>query len=349
MAATSIRSGDKIAHVDPEDRCTLFPILNPILWNLYKKHESTIWNAQEIDFNNDAREFKTLPTDVQRYIKGILSFFASSDLIINQSIEDGYLEKIKILEAKTFLVFQEMMENVHTETYSLLLEAYFPDIEERKRAQQSALESPVIAALINWLLRWIKKDPSLNMRVLLNAVYEGVLFPDKFCSIFWICKDGKLPALKQANEFISRDEGLHTMFSVTFYNNYIVERVPQEDFNQIIREAIELETNFINDVLPIALVEMNATEMIKYVKYCANLLAEYLLYAPPFPDVKEQPFPFMDAINVATKNNFFERQVTQYSRARVQDDVVDGNFLQTIKIDPKSPKYIETQSDTSTA
>lgn len=348
MSALEIVDGDQLRNTDPADRCTLLPIRNPILWDIYKKHESTIWNAQEIDFNNDAREFKMLPIDVQHYIKGILSFFASSDLIINKSIEDKYLEKINILEAKVFLDLQKMMENVHTETYSLLIEAYFPDIEERKHAQQSAVENPVIAAIINWLLKWVAKDPSLNMRIVLNSIYEGVLFPDKFGSIFWICKNGKLPALKQANEFISRDEGLHTMFSVTLYNNYIVNRISQETFEQIIKEAVELEIQFINDVLPSALVEMSATEMIKYVKYCANLLAEYLQYTQPYPDIKEQPLPFMDTINMKTKNNFFERQVTQYNKARMLDDAIDPDFLQTIRLDPKSPKFVETHSSTAT-
>jgi ribonucleoside-diphosphate reductase beta chain len=323
-------------------RYSILPIFHEDIYDFYRKHSSTHWVPDDIDLSQDAKDFEGFDEHTKKFIKGVIGFFSSSDIVINQSLDTDFTSKINIMEAKFFYRLQEAMEDIHSITYSLFTEAYILDLDERKKLHDSAVTNEYICAIIKWFRGWINSKAGLNYRIVINTIYECILFSGKFCAIFWICRDGKLPGFGQANEYISRDEGLHVEYGAYLYKKWIKKKLNYNIYKTILNEAIELETQFINEILPVNLIGMNAQSMICYIKYCANLLTEKLNYTEvPYPDVHENPFPFMDAINVNSKNNFFEKKPTQYMKGSgkgndIQIDNVTAAFLSGLVI--KSPK-----------
>ena len=316
--------GKEIINSPEENRYTIFPIRDHTVWNMYKKAESSMWKAQEIDFSKDYVDFIELNKDEQHFIKMILAFFAASDTIVNINLEKNFINEITILEAKYFYQYQAANENVHSETYSLLIDTLIKDTTEKTRLFNAIETIDCIKQKKLWADKWIENANIIpfSQRLVAFAIVEGVFFSGAFCAIYWIKekKKGKMEALTVSNEFISRDEGLHTDFACLLYSK-IINRLKKEVIYDMFNEAIKIETNFICDSLPCKLIGMNSSKMIEYIKYVADRLIVNLGY-PKLYNIKQCPFTFMDKISVEGKTNFFEKRVTEYQKGVVPDTYV---------------------------
>ncbi len=301
------------------ERFTIKPILYPDIWKLYKIQENSIWRAEEIKLSDDYKIWDNLDNNSQRFIKYVLAFFAASDVPVSNNISQRFINEINILECKYFYDLQKMMENVHSETYSLLLECYVKDTKEQEYLINSIENIPCIAKKIKWIEKWFNSNERFAVRLVAFAIIEGVFFSGSFCAIYWLNQDRPLPGLATANDFIARDEGLHTVFASLLYNKYVVNKLTNEEIFNIITEAVEIESEFITEALPCALIGMKAESMIKYIKYVANRLLEQLGHSPIYEGIV-QPFPFMDRIALKNKNNFFELELTEYQKHSNDDD-----------------------------
>ena len=298
-----------------KDRFVIFPIQHDDLWDWYKKQQACIWTAEEIDLNEDLNDWNNKLNDDERYfIKHILAFFAASDGIVNENLAENFVNEVQYSEAKFFYGFQIMMENVHSETYSLLIDTYVKD-EKEKDLLFNALENfPAIKKKADWALKWIE-SPSFAERLIAFAAVEGIFFSGAFCSIFWLKKRGVMPGLTFSNELISRDEGLHADFAVHLHNNHLINKVPKERITEIITEALDIEREFITESLPASLIGMNAKLMTQYLEF----VTDRLLVELECPRVynSSNPFDFMDMISLQGKTNFFEKRVSEYQKAGV--------------------------------
>jgi len=296
-------------------RFVLFPIEHNDIWDIYKKSEASFWTAEEIDLHQDITDWETKLNDDERYfIKHILAFFAASDGIVNENLAENFVNEVQYTEAKFFYGFQIMMENIHSETYSLLIDTYVKDEAERNRLFNAIDTFEAIKKKADWALRWIE-SPSFAERLIAFAAVEGIFFSGAFCSIFWMKKRGLMPGLTFSNELISRDEGMHCDFAVHLHNNHLVNKVPKERITQIITEALDIERTFITESLPVDLIGMNSRLMAQYVEFVADrLLGE--LNCDPVYNVTN-PFDFMDMISLEGKTNFFEKRVSDYRKAGV--------------------------------
>lgn len=303
--------------LQPNDsRFVIFPIQHNDLWEWYKKQQACFWTAEEIDLHSDLVDWTTKLTDDERYfIKHILAFFAASDGIVNENLAENFVNEVQYSEAKFFYGFQIMMENIHSETYSLLIDTYVKDEVEKDRLFRAIEVFPAIKKKADWALKWIESD-SFAERLIAFAAVEGIFFSGAFCSIFWLKKRGLLPGLTFSNELISRDEGMHCDFAVHLHNNHIVNRVPKERIKEIIVDALDIEREFVTESLPVSLIGMNSKLMTQYLEFVTDrLLLEF--GCEKVYDVVN-PFDFMEMISLEGKTNFFEKRVSEYQKAGVK-------------------------------
>jgi len=298
-----------------KDRFVIFPIKHHDLWEWYKKCEASFWTAEEIDLHQDLTDWSTKLNDDERYfIKHILAFFAASDGIVNENLAENFVNEVQYSEAKFFYGFQIMMENIHSETYSLLIDTYVKDDAEKDKLFNAIEVFPAIKKKADWALKWIESD-SFAERLIAFAAVEGIFFSGAFCSIFWLKKRGLMPGLTFSNELISRDEGVHCDFAVHLHNNHLVNKVPKERIKEIIINALDIEKEFITESLPVSLIGMNAKLMTQYLEFVTDrLLVE--LQCEKIYNVTN-PFDFMDMISLQGKTNFFEKRVSEYQKAGV--------------------------------
>ena len=303
--------------VENPSRFVLFPIKWPKIWDMYKKALASIWTVEELDLSKDTRDWEQkLNDDERHFIENILAFFAGSDGIVLENLAQRFCNEIQIPEAKCFYGFQIAIENIHSEMYSLLIDTLVSD-NERKTKLFNAIETiPSVGKKANWALKWIKdKDASYAVRLIAFAAVEGIFFSGSFCSIFWLKKRGLMPGLTSSNELISRDEGLHTEFAVLIYS-YLENKLSEDQVKEIITEAVEIEKEFIIDSIPCKLIGMNSTMMTEYIEFVADRLMVQLGYNKIYN--ANNPFSFMEMISMEGKTNFFERRVTEYSKAGVK-------------------------------
>lgn len=294
-----------------EKRLTVLPVHHPDVWSMYQKHKALFWIESEVDLTKDMEHWNKLTNDEKHFIKYVLGFFASSDVIVSENLAKRFQNDVKMLEAKAFYGFQNMMEFIHSEMYSLLIMQYITDPDEQTRILNSVETIPCIGKKAAWAQKWIESSDSFATRLIAFVIVEGVFFSGSFCSIYWLAERGILPGLTLSNHFISRDEGLHCDFGCLLYNNYVKNKLSQERFEEIMCEAVELEIVFITDALPCRLIGINNTKMIQYIKYVADRIAKQLGHKPIYNE--QQPFAFMDRIALTNKSNFFERTPSEYS------------------------------------
>lgn len=295
------------------------------MWEWYKKCEASFWTAEEIDLSEDLNDWKEKLTDDERYfIKHILAFFAASDGIVNENLAENFVNEVQYSEAKFFYGFQIMMENIHSETYSLLIDTYVKDPKEKDKLFNAIETFPAIKKKADWALRWIESD-SFAERLIAFAAVEGIFFSGAFCSIFWLKKRGLMPGLSFSNELISRDEGVHCDFAVHLHNNHLVNKVSKQRIREILVDALNIEREFITESLPVSLIGMNSKLMIQYLEFVADRLLVELNCEKEFNVTN--PFDFMDMISLQGKTNFFEKRVSEYQKAGVlNNDTKSSEF-----------------------
>ena len=300
---------------DNKDRFVIFPIKHHDIWEWYKKSEASFWTAEEIDLHQDLTDWSTKLNDDERYfIKHILAFFAASDGIVNENLAENFVNEVQYSEAKFFYGFQIMMENIHSETYSLLIDTYVKDEIEKDTLFKAIENFPAIKKKADWALKWID-SPSFAERLIAFAAVEGIFFSGAFCYIFWLKKRGLMPGLTFSNELISRDEGVHCDFAVHLHNNHLVNKVPKERIKDIITNALDIEREFITESLPISLIGMNSKLMTQYLEFVTDRLLNELGCEKIYNT--SNPFDFMDMISLQGKTNFFEKRVSEYQKAGV--------------------------------
>jgi len=313
-----------------DNRLTIFPIKYPQIWDMYQKAVSAFWTPEEIDFSRDIDDWNGLSNDERYFIKHILAFFSSSDTIVNINLGERFINDVKLLEAKFFYGFQEAIENIHSHTYSLLIDTYVKEPEERDKIFNAVTHIPCIKNKADWCFKWIdNKEASFGQRLIAFAIVEGVFFSGAFCSIFWLKEKGKMPGLTFSNELISRDEALHVEFAILLYS-MISNRVPQENVYNMFKDAIEVEKDFIIDSIPCSMLGMNATLMTEYIQFVADRLLVQLGYDKLWKVAN--PFPFMNRSNLECRTNFFESRVAEYSKANVGNSSSNTD-LRTFEID----------------
>lgn len=302
-------------------RYTVYPIRQPDLWELYKKHEASFWTAEEIDLSLDLKDFDELREGERFFIKHVLAFFASSDGAVIQNLAENLTTQVQSAEAISFYAMQYFIENIHAETYALLIQTYVKDVEEQAKLFDAINCLPCVAEKAEWALHWVNADCSFAQRLVAFAVVEGVFFSSAFCSIFWMKKRGLMPGLAFANELISRDEGLHCDFACHLYREHIPEDCkPSADWvKQLVTDAIKVENNFVTSSLPVALIGMNAALMMQYVEFVTDRLMIALGYDKIYNS--NNPFDWMELISLQGKTNFFERRVGEYQKAGVMQSV----------------------------
>jgi len=305
------------------NRFVLFPIQHNDIWQMYKDQQASIWTAEEIDLSSDIVDWETKLNDDERFfIKHILAFFAASDGIVNENLAEHFLNEVQYTEAKFFYGFQVMMENVHSETYSLLIDTYIKDPKEKDYLFNAIETFPPVRKKAEWALRWIDNG-TFAERLIAFAAVEGIFFSGSFCSIFWLKKRGLMPGLTFSNELISRDEGMHMDFACLLYNEHLVNKLSVEKITKIITDAVNIEAEFVTSSLPVKLIGMNADLMNQYIQFVADrLLAQ--LGCPKIYNVTN-PFDFMDMISLQGKTNFFEKRVAEYQKAGVSNTEVNSN------------------------
>ena len=298
-----------------KNRFVLFPIQHDDIWSFYKKAEASFWTAEEIDLQPDLIDWENKLNDDERYfIKHVLAFFAASDGIVNENLAENFLSEVQYTEAKFFYGNQIAMENIHSETYSLLIDTYIKEKEEKNRLFNAIETLDCVTKKADWALRWIEEG-SYAERLIAFAAVEGIFFSGSFCSIFWLKKRGLMPGLSFSNELISRDEGLHCDFACLLYNNHLVNKLPKEQVRDIILDAVEIEKEFILDALPVKLIGMNSDLMSQYIEFVADRLLVELGCEKEFS--VSNPFDFMEMISIQGKTNFFEKRVGEYQKAGV--------------------------------
>jgi ribonucleoside-diphosphate reductase beta chain len=309
--------------VEQKNRFVIFPIKYHDIWEMYKTSEMSFWTAEEMDLVPDLLDWEEkLNDDEKYYIKNILAFFAASDGIVNENLCENFLKEVQYPEAKFFYGSQIMIENVHSETYSLLIDTYIKDSVEKDRLFNALETVPAVQRKADWALKWIESDNFVERLVAFAAV-EGIFFSGSFCAIFWLKKRGLMPGLAQSNELISRDEGLHCLFACLLYKDHIVNKLSEERVQSIICEAVEIEKEFITDSLPVSLVGMNSNLMSQYIEFVADYWLVELGYSKVYNT--ENPFDFMEMLSLKNKTNFFEKKVSEY--AKPSDTSIDYDNL----------------------
>jgi ribonucleoside-diphosphate reductase beta chain len=306
-----------------KDRFVLFPIKHKDIWEMYKKAEASFWTAEEIDLNPDLQDWENkLNDDEKHFIKHVLAFFAASDGIVNENLAVNFMNEVQYPEARCFYGFQIMMENIHSETYSLLIDSYIKDPKEKDRLFHSIDTLPCVGKKAAWALKWIGNG-TFAERLIAFAAVEGIFFSGSFCSIFWLKKRGLMPGLTFSNELISRDEGLHCDFACLLYAQ-LENQLPKENVTAIITNAVEIEKEFVSDALPVRLIGMNAEMMCQYIEFVADRLLVALGCEKRYNATN--PFDFMELISLQGKTNFFEKRVAEYQKSGVMGKKEDNIF-----------------------
>lgn len=304
-----------------KDRFVIFPIQHHDLWEWYKKSEASFWTAEEMDLHEDLTHWESRLNDDERYyIKHILAFFAASDGIVNENLAENFINEVQYSEAKFFYGFQIMMENIHSETYSLLIDTYVKDDEEKDKLFNALENFPAIKKKADWAMKWID-SPSFAERLIAFAAVEGIFFSGAFCSIFWLKKRGLMPGLTFSNELISRDEGVHCDFAVHLHEHHLINKVPKDRIRMILLDALNIEREFITESLPVSLIGMNSDLMTQYLEFVTDRLLEQFGCEEEFNT--KNPFDFMDMISLQGKPNFFEKRVAEYQKAGVLNSTKD--------------------------
>ena len=314
---------DPILHEDAShSRHVLFPIQNNEVWELYKKAVSSFWRAEEIDLSQDHRDFSSLSADERHFVLHVLAFFAASDGIVLENLAVRFLSDVVLPEARCFYSFQCFMENIHSETYSLLIDTFARDKKEKDKLFNAVSHFPAIRRKAEWAKKYITSNQPFHTRLIAFAVVEGIFFSGSFCALFWLKKRGLMQGLTCSNEFISRDEALHTEFAVLLHSN-LVEKCPEEKIHKIVFESVLIEKEFICESLPCRLIGMNSRLMSDYIEYVADYLLLQLGCSKLYNTAN--PFDFMIAISLDGKTNFFERRVTEYalSNTEITDDLFE--------------------------
>ncbi|MFA9187035.1 ribonucleotide-diphosphate reductase subunit beta [Flavobacterium sp. FBOR7N2.3] len=298
-----------------KNRFVIFPIKHHDIWEWYKKMEASFWTAEEIDLSQDLHDWNNkLNSDEKYFIKHILAFFAASDGIVNENLAENFVNEVQYAEAKFFYGFQIMMENIHSETYSLLIDTYVKDETEKDELFNALDVFPAIRKKADWALKWIESD-SFAERLIAFAAVEGIFFSGAFCSIYWLKKRGLMPGLTFSNELISRDEGVHCDFAVHLHNHHLVNKVSKERIKEIIVDALNIEREFITESLPVSLIGMNSGLMTQYLEFVTDRLLVELECERVYNTAN--PFDFMDMISLQGKTNFFEKKVSEYQKSGV--------------------------------
>jgi ribonucleoside-diphosphate reductase beta chain len=304
--------------IEDPNRFVLFPIKHDDIWQMYKKAETSFWTAEEIDLAQDRNDWENrLNKDEKHFISHVLAFFAASDGIVNENLAQNFLAEVQFAEAKCFYGFQIMMENIHSETYSLLIDTYIKDPVEKDYLLRAIETVPCVKKKAEWALRWIGSENFVH-RLIAFAAVEGIFFSGSFCSIFWLKKRGLMPGLSFSNELISRDEGMHCEFACLLYTQYVQNKLSQDEIHAIITDAVAIEQEFITEALPVSLIGMNADLMKQYIEYVADFWLERLGYRKYYNVAN--PFDFMDMISLQGKTNFFEKRVGDYQKAGVMSN-----------------------------
>jgi ribonucleoside-diphosphate reductase beta chain len=309
----------QVINVEPilqenKDRFVLFPIKHKEIWEMYKKAEASFWTAEEIDLEADLHHWEHKLTDDERhFIKHVLAFFAASDGIVNENLAINFMNEVQYPEARCFYGYQIMVENIHSETYSLLIDMYIKNTEEKHHLFHALETVPAVGRKANWALRWIENGDFAERLVAFAAV-EGIFFSGSFCSIFWLKKRGLMPGLSFSNELISRDEGLHCDFACLLYRQ-LLNKLSEKRVKEIIASAVEIEKEFVCEAIPVQLIGMNADLMCQYIEFVSDRLLNALGYEKMYNATN--PFDFMDMQSLNGKTNFFEKKVGDYQKAGV--------------------------------
>ena len=294
-----------------ENRYVMFPIVDEDIWKMYKKQMDCFWRAEEIDLSKDIKHWSTLNNDEQHFIKHILAFFAASDGIVLENLGQRFMNEVQIAEARAAYGFQIMMENIHSETYSLLIDTLVKEEREKTNLFEAIQNFPCIKKKADWAIKWINdKRSSFATRLVAFAAVEGIFFSGSFCSIYWLKKRGLMPGLTFSNELISRDEGMHTDFAVLLFSK-LQKKPKKAKIVELIKEAVQIEQEFITEALPCKLIGMNAKLMKQYIEFVADRLIVQLGYPKIYNSAN--PFDFMEMISLEGKTNFFEKRVGDYS------------------------------------
>ncbi|SIQ69523.1 ribonucleoside-diphosphate reductase beta chain [Pontibacter lucknowensis] len=298
------------------NRFVLFPIQHDEVWQMYKKAEASFWTAEEIDLSQDQKDWENLNDGERHFISHVLAFFAASDGIVNENLAINFMQEVQLPEARCFYGFQIMMENIHSETYSLLIDTYIKKQSEKDYLFNALETVPCVKKKGEWALKWINSEKFVE-RLIAFAAVEGIFFSGSFCSIFWLKKRGLMPGLTFSNELISRDEGLHCDFACLLYS-MLNNKLPESRVHEIIRDAVEIEQEFVTDALPVDLIGMNAKLMSQYIEFVADRLLVSLGCSKIYNATN--PFDFMEMISLQGKTNFFEKRVGEYQKAGVMGD-----------------------------
>ena len=324
VAASSTVVIDEPLLISNPQRFVLFPVEHPDVMAMAKKAIAVFWTAEEIDLTKDMRDWDKLDKNTQHFIKHILGFFAASDGILMENLALNFQHEVQWPEAKYFYANQNFMESIHSETYSLLIDTYITDKKEKQHLLEGSSTIPAIKKKADWALQWLDaKNADFPTRLIAFAAIEGIFFSGAFCSIFWLKKRGLMPGLTLSNEFIARDEGMHTDFACLLYSK-IKHRLSKAKASKIIKDAVKIEKNFITKALPCELIGMNAVLMSQYIEFVADRLLVQLGYPKVFNSVN--PFDFMERICLEGKDNFFEKRVTNYAKAAVGKSQEEMSF-----------------------
>jgi ribonucleoside-diphosphate reductase beta chain len=316
MTDADLKKSEPLLIEDPS-RFVVFPIKHHDIWDFYKNHEASFWTAEELDLSQDTKDWEAMNDGERHFISHVLAFFAASDGIVNENLAIGFLSNVQYPEAKCFYGFQIMMENIHSETYSLLIDTYIKDMKERDRLLNAIDTIPCVTKKAEWAIRWIENGNFIE-RLIAFAAVEGIFFSGSFCSIFWLKKRGLMPGLTFSNELISRDEGLHRDFACLLYTEHIKNKLPEDQIYKIITDAVAIEKEFVTDALPVSLIGMNAAQMCQYIEFVADHLLESLGLKKVYN--ASNPFDFMELISLQGKTNFFEKRVGEYQKAGVTSE-----------------------------
>lgn len=305
------------------NRMTVYPIKFHSIWNAYKTQQASFWVAEEIDFSKDYNDFLKLNENEQHFIKMVLAFFAASDTIVNINIGERFINDVQVREAIIAYNYQMMMENIHSEVYSLMIDNIIKDKDEKDRLFDAIAQYPCINKKAQWAQKWIDSNAPFAQRLIAFAIVEGVFFSGSFCSIFWIKKKNLMGGLCDSNEFISRDEGQHVDFAVLLYD-HIINRVPEETVHQMFIDAFEIENEFICESLKCSLLGMNSDLMSTYIQFVADRLLSQLGYSKIWNVTN--PFGFMESISMENKTNFLESRPNQYQKAAVLNETKNTTY-----------------------
>jgi ribonucleoside-diphosphate reductase subunit M2 len=324
-----LEKADPLLQDNPQ-RWVMFPIRHADIWEMYKKHEASFWTAEEIDLSDDGRDWETLSDSERHFVKHVLAFFAASDGIVLENLAAQFTAEVQFPEARAFYGFQMAMENIHSETYSLLIEQYIRDPAEKDMVFDAIHTMPAIKQKAEWAIQWMNGESTFAERLVAFAAVEGILFSGSFCAIYWLKKRGLMPGLTFSNELISRDEGLHTEFACLLYGK-LQNPLPEDVVHDIVRGAVEAERVFICDALSCDLIGMNNELMTRYIEFVADRLLTALGHSKLFG--ASNPFDWMELISLQGKTNFFEKRVGDYQKAGVMSSTTGGEEVKGFSLD----------------